>query len=152
MLFTKLCLDWCLICQVDFVSHVSKGCRWRSVRKKKNIAATKRRHRNASLFSLFFYSSSVMFFSPLVHERRQHAQYHTNLVELQAQAGGKICKTSLVQFFLCFVLIASCCCTCLLSADVPLTEKGEDEALRAGQALRKEGFEFDMVFSSMLKR
>ncbi|CAM9372861.1 unnamed protein product [Scytosiphon promiscuus] len=36
--------------------------------------------------------------------------------------------------------------------DVPLTEKGEDEALRAGRALRREGFEFDIVFSSMLKR
>eukprot|EP00752_Nemacystus_decipiens_P014178 g12608.t2 len=37
-------------------------------------------------------------------------------------------------------------------ADVPLTEKGEEEALNAGRALRGEGFEFDVVFASMLKR
>ncbi|CBJ28845.1 phosphoglycerate mutase [Ectocarpus siliculosus] len=36
--------------------------------------------------------------------------------------------------------------------DVPLTEKGEHEALLAGRALRKEGFEFDVVFASVLKR
>lgn len=39
-----------------------------------------------------------------------------------------------------------------MSADVPLTEKGEHEALKAGRALRREGFEFDVVFASMLKR
>lgn len=39
-----------------------------------------------------------------------------------------------------------------VAADVPLTEKGEEEALNAGRALRREGFEFDVVFASMLKR
>ncbi|CAN0597582.1 unnamed protein product, partial [Ectocarpus sp. 12 AP-2014] len=38
------------------------------------------------------------------------------------------------------------------TSDVPLTEKGEHEALLAGRALRKEGFEFDVVFASVLKR
>lgn len=37
-------------------------------------------------------------------------------------------------------------------ADVPLTAKGEDEARAAGRALQRDGFEFDMVFCSLLKR
>ncbi|CAM9524791.1 unnamed protein product, partial [Discosporangium mesarthrocarpum] len=36
--------------------------------------------------------------------------------------------------------------------DVPLTGKGEEEARAAGQALRRAGFEFDTVFTSLLKR
>ena len=37
-------------------------------------------------------------------------------------------------------------------SDVPLTPKGESEATRAGQALKAAGFEFDIAYSSMLKR
>lgn len=37
-------------------------------------------------------------------------------------------------------------------ADVDLTEKGIAEARSAGQLLKKEGFVFDLVFTSMLKR
>lgn len=36
--------------------------------------------------------------------------------------------------------------------DVDLSEKGLDEARKAGQLLKKEGFEFDIVFTSVLKR
>ena len=36
--------------------------------------------------------------------------------------------------------------------DVGLTEKGTNEALEAGKLLRKEGFVFDMAFTSVLKR
>ena len=37
-------------------------------------------------------------------------------------------------------------------SDVPLTAKGEAEATRAGQALKQAGFEFDLAYSSLLKR
>jgi 2,3-bisphosphoglycerate-dependent phosphoglycerate mutase len=36
--------------------------------------------------------------------------------------------------------------------DVPLSEKGIEEARTAGQLLKKEGYEFDIVFTSYLKR
>ncbi len=36
--------------------------------------------------------------------------------------------------------------------DVPLTEKGVEEAKEAGQVLKKEGYDFDIVFTSVLKR
>ncbi len=36
--------------------------------------------------------------------------------------------------------------------DVDLTEKGVDEAHRAGKKLRNSGFEFDLAFTSLLKR
>ena len=36
--------------------------------------------------------------------------------------------------------------------DVDLTKNGEKEALAAGQLLKKEGFEFDTVYTSVLKR
>ncbi|MCX7718214.1 MAG: 2,3-diphosphoglycerate-dependent phosphoglycerate mutase [Candidatus Sumerlaeaceae bacterium] len=36
--------------------------------------------------------------------------------------------------------------------DVDLTEQGMREAREAGEVLRKEGFEFDLVFTSVLKR
>jgi 2,3-bisphosphoglycerate-dependent phosphoglycerate mutase len=36
--------------------------------------------------------------------------------------------------------------------DVPLSEKGVQEALFAGQALKKGGFEFDIAYTSVLKR
>ena len=36
--------------------------------------------------------------------------------------------------------------------DVPLTPLGVEEAKRGGQALRKEGFEFDVAYTSVLKR
>ncbi|MBI2660506.1 2,3-bisphosphoglycerate-dependent phosphoglycerate mutase, partial [Candidatus Woesearchaeota archaeon] len=36
--------------------------------------------------------------------------------------------------------------------DVPLTEKGIEEAKKAGRVLKKEGFIFDIVFTSVLKR
>lgn len=36
--------------------------------------------------------------------------------------------------------------------DVDLTDQGRAEAKRAGEQLRAEGFEFDMVFTSVLKR
>ncbi|CAM9835736.1 unnamed protein product [Choristocarpus tenellus] len=36
--------------------------------------------------------------------------------------------------------------------DVPLTEEGEEEAREAGRSLRKGKFEFDVVFTSLLKR
>lgn len=36
--------------------------------------------------------------------------------------------------------------------DVPLTKEGEEEARAAGRALRWGGFEFDIVYASMLKR
>ena len=36
--------------------------------------------------------------------------------------------------------------------DVDLTEKGRTEAQSAGQLLKKEGFEFDQIFTSVLKR
>ena len=37
-------------------------------------------------------------------------------------------------------------------ADVDLTEKGIDEARAAGRLLRSEGFDFDLAFTSVLKR
>lgn len=37
-------------------------------------------------------------------------------------------------------------------ADVPLSQKGLEEAIKAGQLLKKEGFEFDVAFTSVLKR
>lgn len=37
-------------------------------------------------------------------------------------------------------------------ADVDLTEEGRAEARRAGQLLKSEGFEFDIVFTSVLRR
>ena len=36
--------------------------------------------------------------------------------------------------------------------DVPLSEKGVDEAVSAGQLLKKEGFTFDIAYTSVLKR
>ena len=36
--------------------------------------------------------------------------------------------------------------------DVPLTEKGIEEAKKAGKVLKEEGFVFDIVFTSVLKR
>jgi 2,3-bisphosphoglycerate-dependent phosphoglycerate mutase len=36
--------------------------------------------------------------------------------------------------------------------DVDLTEKGIEEARAAGRLLRKEGFDFDFTFTSVLKR
>lgn len=36
--------------------------------------------------------------------------------------------------------------------DVDLSQKGREEALRAGQILKKEGFVFDVAFTSVLKR
>lgn len=36
--------------------------------------------------------------------------------------------------------------------DVDLTEQGKREATRAGQLMREEGFEFDVVYTSVLKR
>ncbi len=36
--------------------------------------------------------------------------------------------------------------------DVDLTAKGEDEARRAGQALKQEGFAFDLAYTSLLTR
>jgi 2,3-bisphosphoglycerate-dependent phosphoglycerate mutase len=36
--------------------------------------------------------------------------------------------------------------------DVPLSEKGVQEALEAGRVLRKEGFVFDVAYTSVLKR
>jgi len=36
--------------------------------------------------------------------------------------------------------------------DVDLSEKGEQEAREAGEILRKEGYEFDFVYTSVLKR
>src|SRR4030043_2220675 len=36
--------------------------------------------------------------------------------------------------------------------DVDLSEKGLEEARKAGQVLRKEGFVFDVAFTSVLKR
>lgn len=36
--------------------------------------------------------------------------------------------------------------------DVDLTDKGRSEAQSAGQLLKKEGFEFDQIFTSVLKR
>jgi 2,3-bisphosphoglycerate-dependent phosphoglycerate mutase len=37
-------------------------------------------------------------------------------------------------------------------ADVDLTPNGRQEAVRAGELLKKEGFEFDIAFTSVLKR
>lgn len=37
-------------------------------------------------------------------------------------------------------------------ADVPLSEKGEEEARRAGQLIKEAGITFDIAFSSVLKR
>lgn len=36
--------------------------------------------------------------------------------------------------------------------DVPLSEKGVEEAKKAGQLLKKEGFSFDVAYTSVLKR
>ena len=36
--------------------------------------------------------------------------------------------------------------------DVDLTEKGIEEAKRAGLLLKKEGFQFDIAYTSFLKR
>lgn len=36
--------------------------------------------------------------------------------------------------------------------DVDITEKGLDEAFAAGELLKKEGYDFDLVFTSVLKR
>ena len=36
--------------------------------------------------------------------------------------------------------------------DVPLTEKGKEEAKEAGRVLKKEGFSFDIAFTNVLKR
>src|SRR3989344_5312517 len=36
--------------------------------------------------------------------------------------------------------------------DVPLTERGINEAKKAGKILKKGGFDFDVVFTSVLKR
>ena len=36
--------------------------------------------------------------------------------------------------------------------DVPLTEKGVDEAKKVGQILKKEGYTFDMAYTNLLKR
>ena len=36
--------------------------------------------------------------------------------------------------------------------DVGLTEKGEQEAIEAGKILKKEGYVFDIAFTSVLKR
>ena len=36
--------------------------------------------------------------------------------------------------------------------DVDLSEKGSQEARQAGKILKKEGFSFDMAFTSVLKR
>lgn len=37
-------------------------------------------------------------------------------------------------------------------ADVDLTEAGHEQAIRAGELLKSSGFEFDLVFTSVLKR
>lgn len=37
-------------------------------------------------------------------------------------------------------------------ADVDLSEKGKEEALKAGEQLKKDGFTFDMAYTSVLKR
>ncbi|MCL2334652.1 MAG: 2,3-diphosphoglycerate-dependent phosphoglycerate mutase [Endomicrobia bacterium] len=37
-------------------------------------------------------------------------------------------------------------------ADVDLSEKGKEEALKAGQQLKKDGFTFDLAYTSVLKR
>lgn len=37
-------------------------------------------------------------------------------------------------------------------ADVGLSEKGKEEAIKAGQQLKKEGFTFDLAYTSVLKR
>src|ERR1051325_8575791 len=36
--------------------------------------------------------------------------------------------------------------------DVPLSEKGIEEAIAAGRLLKKEGYDFDIAFTSVLKR
>lgn len=36
--------------------------------------------------------------------------------------------------------------------DVPLTELGKTEAARGGKALKAEGFQFDVAYTSVLKR
>jgi 2,3-bisphosphoglycerate-dependent phosphoglycerate mutase len=36
--------------------------------------------------------------------------------------------------------------------DVPLSQKGVEEAIAAGVALKNEGYEFDVVYTSILKR
>ena len=36
--------------------------------------------------------------------------------------------------------------------DCPLSEKGHEEAKAAGQLLQREGFHFDLAYTSMLKR
>ena len=36
--------------------------------------------------------------------------------------------------------------------DVDLTEKGREEAARAGEILKAEGYEFDLCYTSVLKR
>ena len=36
--------------------------------------------------------------------------------------------------------------------DVGLTPKGVEEAIAAGRTLKKEGYEFDLTFTSVLKR
>ena len=36
--------------------------------------------------------------------------------------------------------------------DVPLTDKGREEAKESGQILKKEGYAFDVVFTNVLKR
>jgi 2,3-bisphosphoglycerate-dependent phosphoglycerate mutase len=36
--------------------------------------------------------------------------------------------------------------------DVPLSEKGVEEAIAAGKLLKEEGYEFDVVYTSLLKR
>ena len=36
--------------------------------------------------------------------------------------------------------------------DVDLSEKGTQEAIKAGQDLKKEGFSFDLAYTSVLKR
>lgn len=36
--------------------------------------------------------------------------------------------------------------------DVPLTDLGKTEAARGGKALKAEGFEFDVAYTSVLKR
>ncbi|MDR3113669.1 MAG: 2,3-bisphosphoglycerate-dependent phosphoglycerate mutase, partial [Endomicrobium sp.] len=36
--------------------------------------------------------------------------------------------------------------------DVDLSEKGKEEAGKAGQYLKKEGFTFDLAYTSVLKR
>ncbi|MDR2425834.1 MAG: 2,3-diphosphoglycerate-dependent phosphoglycerate mutase [Endomicrobium sp.] len=37
-------------------------------------------------------------------------------------------------------------------ADVDLSEKGKEEALKAGKQLKKDGFDFDLAYTSVLKR